>query len=160
MSIGAGVSDPYEARYARSASGLLRDFNQAGVLAAADVHVAGRLAALGGERDELVALAAALAVRAPRLGHVHVDLAQIRRSAAVESEDGLALDALPWPDPGGLGGARGGLPARRERAPPAPPWPRCVSRARACTWTATGARRSRSREDLLAMSVPAPDGRR
>jgi exodeoxyribonuclease V alpha subunit len=99
VSTGAGVTDPHEIRYARSASGLLRDFNQAGVLAAADVHVAMRLARLGREDDELVALAAALAVRAPRLGHVHVDLAQIRRSAAVESEDGIALDALPWPAP-------------------------------------------------------------
>jgi exodeoxyribonuclease V alpha subunit len=98
VSAGAGVSDPYEVRYARRASGLLRDFNQAGVLAAADIHVALRLAALGDERDELVVLAAALAVRAPRLGHVHVDLAQIRASAAVEGEDGPALDTLCWPD--------------------------------------------------------------
>ena len=42
---------------------------------AADVHVARELARLGGERDETVLLAVALAVRGPRLGHVHVDLA-------------------------------------------------------------------------------------
>jgi exodeoxyribonuclease V alpha subunit len=99
MSIETPVGDPHEVRYARGAQGLLRDFNQAGVLVAADVHVAQRLAALGGEPDELVQLAAALAVRAPRLGHVHVDLARIRASAAVESEDGAALDTLAWPRP-------------------------------------------------------------
>jgi hypothetical protein len=41
------------------ATGLLRAFNQAGVLAPADVHVAQRLAALGREEDERVLLAAA-----------------------------------------------------------------------------------------------------
>ena len=46
----------------------LRAFNEAGVLAAADVHVAARLLALAGEDDPDVALAAALAVRAPRPG--------------------------------------------------------------------------------------------
>ena len=45
---------------------LLREFNEAGVLAAADVHVARRLAELAGEQDERVLLAVALAVRAPR----------------------------------------------------------------------------------------------
>ncbi|HEY7077933.1 MAG TPA: hypothetical protein VH418_21295, partial [Solirubrobacteraceae bacterium] len=63
------------------AAGLLREFNAAGVLAAADVHVALRLSELAGARDDAVALAAALAVRAPRLGHVHVDLAGIRDTA-------------------------------------------------------------------------------
>jgi len=32
-------------------TGLLRDFNQAGILAAADVRIAQRVAALGGEDD-------------------------------------------------------------------------------------------------------------
>ncbi|MDQ6817045.1 MAG: exodeoxyribonuclease V subunit alpha, partial [Actinomycetota bacterium] len=61
----------------RGSRGLLREFNLAGVLVAADVHVAARLASLSGEADESVLLAAALAVRAPRLGHVHVDLERI-----------------------------------------------------------------------------------
>ncbi len=43
-------------------------------------------------------LAVALAVRAPRLGHVHVDLESIRDTAAVESENPVDLEALPWPD--------------------------------------------------------------
>jgi len=82
-----------------SCPGLLAAFNHAGVLAPADVHVALRLACLGGERDETVMLAAALAVRAPRLGHVHVDLDGVRDSAAVESEaEGVDVGALPWPE--------------------------------------------------------------
>ncbi|HEY2006371.1 MAG TPA: hypothetical protein VGG87_07955, partial [Solirubrobacteraceae bacterium] len=66
--------DPFAARIAHRASGLLRDFNRAGVLSAADVHVARGLGRLAGEQDEAVLLAVALAVRGPRLGHVHVDL--------------------------------------------------------------------------------------
>ena len=81
------------------ASGLLRQFNQAGVVTAVDVHVARRLSALAGERDEAVVLAVALAVRAPRLGHVLVDLARIRDTAAVDADEPVDLAALPWPDP-------------------------------------------------------------
>lgn len=85
---------------APGAPGLLRAFNAAGVLGPADVHVARRLMAMAGEEDELVALAAALAVRAPRVGHVSVDLAGVRASAVVAAED-ADLDGLPWPDPPG-----------------------------------------------------------
>ncbi len=94
------VVDPFDVRRARSASGLLAPFADAGVLAAADVHIARCLAGLVGERDEDVLLAAALAVRAPRLGHVHVDLATIAATASVDSDDPVDLDALPWPAPG------------------------------------------------------------
>ncbi len=90
--------DPFDIRRARRAPGLLRAFNDAGVLAAADVHVAVVLARLAGERDDAVLLAAALAVRAPRLGHVVVDLATIRDTAAVEADEPVDLSALPWPD--------------------------------------------------------------
>jgi exodeoxyribonuclease V alpha subunit len=90
--------DPFEARIAAGASGLLREFNRAGVLSAADVHVARRLGRLGSEHDEAVLLAVALAVRAPRLGHVHVDLESIRGTAAVESENPVDLETLPWPE--------------------------------------------------------------
>ena len=79
------LADPFDGRRATVGSGLLRAFNDAGVLSAADVHVALRLAALSGDADEHVALAAALAVRGPRLGHVYVDLATIRDTATVES---------------------------------------------------------------------------
>jgi exodeoxyribonuclease V alpha subunit len=93
--------DPFDVARASRASGLLRAFNHAGVLAAADVHVALRVAGLGGEEDEAVALAAALAVRGPRLGHVFVDLATVEATATVEADEDADLTRLPWPEPGG-----------------------------------------------------------
>ncbi len=95
----SAVADPFDARRAVGAAGLLRAFNDAGVLSAADVHVAMRLGALAGEEDDAVRLAIALAVRGPRLGHVFVDLATIRDSATVESDEPVDLSALPWPAP-------------------------------------------------------------
>jgi exodeoxyribonuclease V alpha subunit len=91
--------DPFDVRFALGAPEPLRAFNQAGVLAGADVHVALRIGALAGVRDPTCLLALALAVRAPRLGHVHVDLASIARTAAVDGEPTLEVDALPWPEP-------------------------------------------------------------
>ena len=91
--------DPFAPRLVAAASGVLRAFNQAGVLSAADVHVARQLGRLAGEDDEAVLLAVALAVRAPRLGHVLVDLASIRETAAVDAEEPVDLAALPWPEP-------------------------------------------------------------
>jgi exodeoxyribonuclease V alpha subunit len=91
------LADPFDVRRALGAAGLLRMFNDAGVLNAADVHVATRLAELAGEPSEEVRLAVALAVRAPRLGHVFVDLATIHQTAAVESDEPVDLGALPWP---------------------------------------------------------------
>lgn len=55
--------DPSDVRLARHAPGILADFNATGVLNAADVHVALRLGRLGGDEDQAVLLAAALAVR-------------------------------------------------------------------------------------------------
>jgi exodeoxyribonuclease V alpha subunit len=92
--------DPFDVRRASNATGLLHDFNVAGVLDAADVHVALRLARLGKEDDEHVALAAALAVRGPRLGHVYVDLATIRETATVDADEAVDLSALAWPPVG------------------------------------------------------------
>jgi exodeoxyribonuclease V alpha subunit len=77
--------------------GLLAQFNRAGVLVAADVHVATTLGRLGRDGDELVALAAALAVRAPRVGHVLADLATVRETATADAEDEADLSGLPWP---------------------------------------------------------------
>ena len=77
----------HEWRLATGATGLLADFNAAGVLTSSDVHVASRIGALGGEDDERVLLAVALAVRAVRRGSVCLDL-----EAVVET----APD-LPWP---------------------------------------------------------------
>lgn len=91
--------DSFEPRIAAGAGGLLRAFNQAGVLSAADVHVATRLGELAGEPSEAVRLAVALAVRAPRQGHVFVDVETIPETAAVESEEPVDLSALAWPMP-------------------------------------------------------------
>ncbi len=108
----------YDARLALRATGLLQAFNQAGVLRAADVHVAQRLGVLAGELDERVLLAAALAVRGVRHGSVMLAVAQASTSITAddaESFDGLTLDGrtpddavdvvpaaagLPWPEPG------------------------------------------------------------
>jgi exodeoxyribonuclease V alpha subunit len=95
----AAAPDLADVRRARHAPGPLRAFNDAGVLTAADVHVAVRLAALAGEPDGAVMLAAALAVRGPRLGHVFVDLATVRETATVDADEPVDLSALPWPAP-------------------------------------------------------------
>jgi len=94
-------ADLFDPRLARRAPALLRAFNEAGVLSAADVHVAVRLARLAGEEDPAVLLAAALAVRAPRLGHVYVDLATASETTVVETEEPVDLAALPWPPAAG-----------------------------------------------------------
>jgi exodeoxyribonuclease V alpha subunit len=82
------LEDPHDPRLARGADGLLRTFNEEGVLDAADVHVARRLCALAGDEDELVALAVAFVVRAVRGGSVCVDLATV-------ADDELDV---AWPD--------------------------------------------------------------
>ncbi|SDG95451.1 exodeoxyribonuclease V subunit alpha [Pseudonocardia oroxyli] len=94
--------DPYDLRTARSASGLLAKFNTAGVLTAADVHVATRLGRLGGDPAgelEEVLLAVALTVRAIRNGSVCVDLAEVGHTVLGEGEESVDVAALPWPAP-------------------------------------------------------------
>jgi exodeoxyribonuclease V alpha subunit len=78
----------------------LGQFNRAGILAAADIHVARALGRLGRDDDELVGLAVALAVRAPRVGHVLVDLSTIRETAVAGSEEETDPANLPWPSLG------------------------------------------------------------
>jgi len=83
------------------ASGLLAEFNRAGVLGYADVHVAQRLRSLCGETSEEVLLAVALCVRAVRQGSSCLELASVAGATAV---DGLAPEqvaALPWPEAAG-----------------------------------------------------------
>jgi len=87
------LPDPMDWRQVPAATGLLATFNAAGVLNAADVHVAQRCCALENESDELVALAVALAVRALREGSVCVDLTTVA--------DDIGGD-LPWPAPAEL----------------------------------------------------------
>lgn len=74
---------------ALSAAGMLREFNREGLLTAADIHVATRVASAVGETDETVQLAVAFAVRAARQGSVCLEL----RSLATNDHD------LEWPDP-------------------------------------------------------------
>jgi exodeoxyribonuclease V alpha subunit len=87
---------------------LLARFNAAGVLDAADVHVADRLGRLTGESDERVLLAVALAVRGVRAGAVCVDLADAESLAVADADADAdaadpdagpagAPDPLPWP---------------------------------------------------------------
>ena len=76
-------------RLARGRTGLLAAFNDGLLLTASDLHVASRVGALGGEDDERVLLAVALAVRAVRRGSVCLSLAE----APAEVPD------LPWPEP-------------------------------------------------------------
>jgi exodeoxyribonuclease V alpha subunit len=91
--------DRYDASVAAGASGSLRAFNRAGILDSADVHIAHRLAQLAGVEGDAVALGIAFATRAPRLGHVCVDLRTIRQTASRDIDVATDLDALPWPDP-------------------------------------------------------------
>jgi exodeoxyribonuclease V alpha subunit len=88
-----------DARLVVGADGLLHDVNVAGVLSAADVHVAQRLGRLSGETDERVLLAVALAVRAVRAGSVCVSLGD---AADVASAEAAATEtqplSVPWPE--------------------------------------------------------------
>jgi len=83
------VLDPAGWRQAASAAGLVRTFNEAGVVDSADVHVAQRLSAMAGKSDSQVVLAVALLVRALRGGSVCLDL------RSIEAQVGTA--GLPWP---------------------------------------------------------------
>jgi len=96
-----GAVDPLAGWVARRAGGLLAAFTAGGVLHAADVHVAQRLAHLGGETREEVLLATALAVRAVRHGSVRVRLADAAASVVADEADPerLITAELPWPDP-------------------------------------------------------------
>jgi exodeoxyribonuclease V alpha subunit len=99
MEIALPEADRLDVQQVRRAQGLLGDFNRAGVLGAADVHVATRLRRLGGEHDERVLLAAALVVRAVRQGSVCVEVAEAAATTAVDGLSAEDVAALPWPEP-------------------------------------------------------------
>jgi exodeoxyribonuclease V alpha subunit len=84
--------DEFDSTLALGATGRLREFNQAGVILAADVHVASRLTTMLGEGDETVALACALVARAVRAGSICLDLTEVRDEVG---EEGASLD---WPE--------------------------------------------------------------
>lgn len=94
---GLAAADPHHPELASRAEGLLATMNAAGVLAAVDVHVARTLGRLAAETDADVLLAAALASRAPRLGHVRVELATIHATVTTEDPATGDLAALGWP---------------------------------------------------------------
>ena len=89
----ASWADPHDRRRALGATGVLLTFNEAGVLEAADVHVARRLGRLAGDETPDVLLAAALTVRAVRQGSVCLDP---RTIADLPLEEEVPL---PWPEP-------------------------------------------------------------
>jgi exodeoxyribonuclease V alpha subunit len=96
------VTTTYDAVLALRATGLLAAFNRAGILAAADVPVARRLGAIGGETDDAVLLAVALVVRSTRHGSVVLDLSTAEATTSpdvdTDSPDGVPLDVvLDWP---------------------------------------------------------------
>ncbi len=79
-------------------SSPLQPFVDAGVLAVADLRIAETLGRLADDRTAPVLLAAALAVRAPRLGHVCVELATVAGTVTADGADPVD-GALPWPEP-------------------------------------------------------------
>ncbi|USQ76138.1 exodeoxyribonuclease V subunit alpha [Ornithinimicrobium cryptoxanthini] len=83
----------HDRRLALGATGVLAEFNQAGVITAADVHVASTLARVTHEKDADAVLATALANRAVRTGSVAVD------ATALATTGRQTLPDLPWPEP-------------------------------------------------------------
>lgn len=93
------------------ATGLLAEFNAAGILGAADVHTASTVCRLYGEDDPEIALAMALTVRALRGGSVCVEIATVAQATfdisldelpsanTVDTTHAAAAQDLPWPDP-------------------------------------------------------------
>ena len=81
--------DTSDWRRSATATGVLRTFNEAGVIDSSDVVVAQRLTALAKDTDERVALAVAFVVRAVRAGSVCVALADVEQHTAIAD--------LPWP---------------------------------------------------------------
>ena len=84
----------------------LAPFVAGGVLTAADARLAERLGRIGGEDHPQVLLAAALALRGPRYGHVCVELDRIAAHVAVEPQlwgwqateaASPEVEALSWP---------------------------------------------------------------
>ena len=105
--------DEFDSTLALAATGLLRDFNRAGVILAADVHVASRLTTLLAESNESVALACALVARAVRAGSICLDLTEVRDEVG---DDGAEL---AWPAAGRMARGPGGQsPARGPASTP------------------------------------------
>ena len=89
------IDDPTSRHLALRAEPGLAELNVAGVLDAADIHVAARLGGLVDETSTDVRLAVALAVRAARLGAVCVDLATLPSPAELAEDPEVTL---MWPE--------------------------------------------------------------
>jgi exodeoxyribonuclease V alpha subunit len=113
VSAASRAPDPRDRRFALGATGLLRTFNRAQVLNAADVHVAQRLGRLLEEDDEQVLLATALAVRAVSAGSICLDLATV--SELPLENVSLEGEPLPWPEPAAWVETVGRSPLVREQ---------------------------------------------
>ncbi|MGH9094633.1 MAG: exodeoxyribonuclease V subunit alpha, partial [Acidimicrobiales bacterium] len=96
---GPAMFEPGDVRLALHGPDTLRPWNELGVLIAADLHVAGSLARAGTDQHPDLLLAAALAVRALRLGHVCVDLSTVATTVTTDLEPASDLSNLPWPEP-------------------------------------------------------------
>jgi exodeoxyribonuclease V alpha subunit len=90
--------DPFDHRRVAGVAGPLAAFNDVLVLTAADVHIARRLGTIVGETDDDVLLAVALAARAPRVGHVCIDLASAADTVQSDADEDVDIAGLPWPD--------------------------------------------------------------
>lgn len=80
----------------------LDDWRKANVLSDADVQLAAQLCVLGDETDGDVALATALAARAPRFGHICIDINTVQQSLRAEveendSDNDQLFSLLQWP---------------------------------------------------------------
>ena len=73
-------------------------FYEAGILEAVDVQVAARLSRLSGETSAHALLGFALAIRAPRHGHICVDIHQAQDSLELPPQDGEEPVELHWPE--------------------------------------------------------------
>ncbi len=90
--------------------GLLAVFNDAGILTPLDVLSAATIGRMRSEDDQDVLLAAALAVRGTRFGHVCIRLRTQQDAVFVDGLEAVATDALPWPLPEAWEAAVAGSP--------------------------------------------------
>ena len=136
--------DPYDVRRARHAPGLLRAFNDAGVLAAADVHVAVR--ARGARRRDRRGGRARGRARRPRAAPRARLRRPGRRSATPRPSNPTSpsTSALYLGLRSRVGSRARGEPARRGRGGRGREPPAAARRHLRSTSTATGARNARS----------------
>ncbi len=90
-------------RIPHRAPAALQPFVDAGVLGAAEVHVATTLCRVHGVEDDLVLLGVAFAARAPGAGHTCLDVEAVAEAVLDEAAEGTGDDvlaSLPWPAPG------------------------------------------------------------